>query len=57
MWVHYRKEIRKLMSRMLALRRNESRNSGLCVNDKQKDGATLLVGASQRDKQQNKLLE
>ena len=45
MSVSHRKEIRKLTFRALALRRSESRNCGLCVVFKQKDGATLLVGA------------
>ena len=34
-----------------------SRNCGLCVVYIQKYGATLLVGAWQREKQQNKLVE
>ena len=42
---------------MLALRRSESRNCGLCVVYIQKYGATLLVGAWQREKQQSKLVE
>ena len=41
----HRKEIRKLTSRALALRRSESRNCGLCVFYIQKCGATLLVCA------------
>ena len=61
MWIGHRKEIRKLTFRALALRRNESRNCGLCVvyiqTDRQTDihtlylisdlqsGATPLVGA------------
>ena len=49
--------IRKLTFRALALRRSESRNYGLCVVYKQKYGATLLVGAWQREKQLNKLVE
>ena len=52
-----RKEIRKLTFRALALPRSESRNCGLCVAYMQKDGATLLVGAWQREKQLNKLVE
>ena len=39
------------MFRALALRRSESRNCGLCVVYIQKYGATLLVGAWQREKQ------
>ena len=57
MWISYRKEIRKLTFRAQALRRSESRNCGLCVVYIQKYGATLLVGAWQREKQQNKLVE
>ena len=58
MSIGYRKEIRKLMTfRALALRRSESRNCGLCVVYIQKDGATVLVGAWQREKQLNKLVE
>ena len=57
MWIGHRKEIRKLTFRALALRRSESRNCGLCVVYIQKYGATLLVGAWQREKQQNKLVE
>ena len=40
-----------------ALRRSESRNCGLCVVCIQKYGAMLLVGAWQREKQQDKLVE
>ena len=43
------KEIQKLTFRALALRRSESRNCGLCVVYIQKYGATLLVGAWQRE--------
>ena len=57
MWIGHRKEIRKLTFRTLALRRSESKNCGLCVVYMQKDGATLLVGAWYREKQQNKLVE
>ena len=57
MWISHRKEIRKLTFRAQALRRSESRNCGLCVVYIQKYGATLLVGAWQREKQQNKLVE
>ena len=57
MWIGHRKEIRKLTFRALALRRSESRNCGLCVVYTQKYGATLLVGAWQRKKQKNKLVE
>ena len=57
MWIRHRKEIRKLMFRALALLRSESRNCGLCVVKIEKYGATLLVGAWQRKKQQNKLVE
>ena len=45
------------MFRELTLRRSESRNCGLCVVYIEKCGATLLVGAWQREKQQNKLVE
>ena len=45
MLIGHHKEIRKLTFRALALRRNESRNCGLCLVYIQKDGATLLVGA------------
>ena len=51
------KEIRKLTFRALALSQSESRSCGLCVVYIQKYGATLLVGAWQREKQQNKLFE
>ena len=57
MWIVRRKEIRKLTFRALALRRSESRNCGLCVVYMQKYGATLLVGAWEREKQQNELVE
>ena len=57
MWIGHRKEIQKLTFRALALRRSKSRNCGLCVVYIQKYGATLLVGAWQREKQQNKLVE
>ena len=57
MWIGQRKEIRKLTFRALALRRSESRNRGLCVLYIQKCGAMLLLGAWQREKQQNKLVE
>ena len=57
MWISHRKEIRKLTFRALALRRSESRNCGLCVVYIQKYGATLLVGAWQREKQQNKVVD
>ena len=57
MWIGHRKEIRKLTFRALALRRSESMNCGLCVVYIQRCGATLLVGAWQREKQQNKLGE
>ena len=57
MLISHREEIRKLTFRTLALRRSESRNCGLCVVYIQKYGATLLVGAWQREKQQNKLVE
>ena len=46
-WIGHRKEIRKLTFRALALR----------VVYIQKDGAKLWVGAWQREKQQNKLVE
>ena len=45
------------MFRALALRRSESRNCGLCVDYIEERGATLLVGAWQREKQQNKLVQ
>ena len=51
----HRKEIRKLTFRALTLRRNESRNCGLCVVSIEKGGTTLLVGAVK--KQQNRLVE
>ena len=57
MWISHRKEIRKLTFRAQALRRSESRNCGLCEVYIQKYGATLLAGAWQREKQQNKLVE
>ena len=57
MWIGHRKVIRKLTFRALALRQTKSRNCGLCVVYIQKYGATLLVGAWQREKQQNKLVE
>ena len=57
MQIGHRKEIRKLTFRALALRRSESRNCGLCAVYMQEDGATLLAGAWQREKQQNKLVE
>ena len=57
MWISHRKEIRKLTFRVQALRQSELRNCGLCVVYIQKCGATLLVGAWQREKQQNKLVE
>ena len=57
MRIGHRKEIRKLTFRALALRRSESRNCGFCVVYIQKYGATLLVGAWQREKQQNELVE
>ena len=57
MWIGHRKENRELTFRALALRRSESRNCGLCVVYTQKYGATLLVCAWQREKQQNKLVE
>ena len=50
------KEIRELTFRELALRGSESMNCGLCVVYIQKYGATLLVDAWQREKQQNKLV-
>ena len=43
--------------RALALFRSESRNCGLCAVYMQKDGATLLVGVLQSEKQQNQLVE
>ena len=49
-WIGRRKEIQKLTFRALAIRRSESRNCGLCEVYIQKDGATLLVGAWQREK-------
>ena len=45
------------MFRALALRRSASGNCGLCVVCIKKYGATLLVGAWQREKQQNELVE
>ena len=57
MWIGHRKGIWKLTFRALALRRSESRSCGLCVVYIQKYGATLLVGAWQREKQQNELVE
>ena len=57
MCISHRKEIRKLRFRALALRRSESKNCGLCVVYIEKSGATLLVGAWQREKQQKKLVE
>ena len=57
MWIGHRKEIWELTFRALALRRSDSRNYGLCVVYIQKYGATLLVGAWQREKQQIKLVE
>ena len=57
MWIGHCKEIQKLTFRALALHPSESRNCGLCVLYIQKCGATLLVGAWQREKEQNKLVE
>ena len=57
MWIGPRKEIRERTFRALAIRRSKSRNCGLCVVYIQKCGATLLVGAWRREKQQNKLVE
>ena len=57
MWISHRKEILEQMFRALALRRSESRNCGLCVVHIQKYGTTRLVGAWQREKQQNKLVK
>ena len=57
MWIRHREEIRKLTFRELALRRSESRNCGLWLVYIQKYGTTLLVGAWQPEKQQNKLVE
>ena len=56
--IGHRKEIRELTFRALALRRSESRNCELCVvyTCIQKCGATLMVGAWQRKKRQNKLV-
>ena len=45
------------MFRALALRGSESRNCALCVVYIEKCGATLLVGAWKRERQQNKLVE
>ena len=50
MSIGHRKEIRELTFRALALRRSESRNCGLSVVYIQKCGATLVVGAWQREK-------
>ena len=49
-FILHRKEIRNLRFRALTLHRSESRNCGLCVVYIQKCGATLLVGAWQREK-------
>ena len=58
MWIGHCKEIWKLTFRGLAFdRRNESRNCGLCLVYIQKYGATLLVCAWQREKEQNELVE
>ena len=57
MWIGHRKEIQKLTFRALALLRSESRNCGLCAVYIQKYGAMLLVGAWQREKQHNKLVQ
>ena len=45
------------MFQALALCQSESKNCGVCVVYIQKDGATLLVGAWQCEKQQNKFLK
>ena len=57
MWIGHRKEIRKLFLFIYRFWRSESRNYGLCVVYIQKDGATLLGGAWQSEKQQNELVE
>ena len=57
MGIGHCKEIREPTFRALALCRSESRNCGVRVVYIQKCGATLLVGARQREKQQNKLVE
>ena len=57
MWIGHHTEIRKLSFQALALSPNEMRNRGLCMVYIQKDGATLMVGAWQREKQQNILVE
>ena len=57
MWIGHREEIPKLAFRALVLRRSESRNCGLCEVCIEKYGAMLLVGAWQRETQQNKLVE
>ena len=57
MWIGHWKEVWKLMFWTLALCQTESRNCGLCVVYGKKYGATLLVGAWKREKQQNKLVE
>ena len=57
MWHGRCKETRKLMFQALGLCWSETQNCGGCVVYIQKDGATLLVGAWSREKQQNKLVE
>ena len=57
MWICHRKEILKPIFLASALRQSESRNCGLRVGCRQKDGATLMVGTWQREKHNNKLVE
>ena len=56
MRIGQRKENRNLTFQALALGRSESMNCGLCEVEMQKYGASLLVGAWSREKQQNKLV-
>ena len=56
MRIGHRKENRNLTFQALALGRSESMNCGLCEVETQKYGASLLVGAWSREKQQNKLV-
>ena len=57
MWNGRCKETCKLMFQALALCWSESKNCGVRVVYIQKDGATLLIGAWQHEKQQNRLVE
>ena len=59
MWIGQGKEIRKLTFRALALRRNESRNWGLCVDFyTEKDGELryCLVHGNVKNNRINKTL-